>query len=198
MYTTLLKTYITRNLLWYVEYIFGDLEFKFDSEMCCLLYFHILSFLFFFGRGVGGGGGQVFFLLLCWFDHLTKTDTLTSESRFIYCIASWCLMNGLVGTAQYLGKSGWLIVNYSTFRSIFFLLTWRCDENISLIWGRHHYQRRTFKFRPMFVVYGHSTGKDLYRVTPTVTWCLVLFAVSSIGPSNLVASYDKHILTRIM
>ena len=42
-------------------------------------------------------------------------------------------------------------------------------KNFSLIWRRHHCRWRAAKFRPMLGAQGLWAGRDLYRVTPTVT-----------------------------
>jgi hypothetical protein len=42
-------------------------------------------------------------------------------------------------------------------------------KNFSLTWRRHHCRSRAAKFRPMLDAQGLQAGRDLYRVTPTMT-----------------------------
>jgi hypothetical protein len=60
-------------------------------------------------------------------------------------------------------------------------------KNFSLIWRRHHYRWRAAKFRPML-----SAQEGIFIVPHPLRHGASVFPVSSEGPPQSVASYDKH------
>jgi hypothetical protein len=88
----------------------------------------------------------------------------------------------------------WLINN---------LLFYAPLKNFSLLWKRHHNQRKAEKFRRMFGAQGLGAGRDLYRATPAVTRDLRFSGlIRGNVPISHLLRYTKEcggsILTRIL